>query len=160
MHPTYRRPSTKQGRRTFFHVQRLATKEPSSRSHKSSKRACRPRQKLKSEFSTSTAKKPSRPDTPTPMQTDNTTALGVVNNNIMKKLKSMDMKYHWLRCRINQRQFCHYWAAGKSNNGDYVTKRTHPSPNNTTNFFSPHEPYFKNYATGSKVNSPQQGRVR
>jgi len=33
---------------------------------------------------------------PTPMQTDNTAALGVVNNNVMKKLKSMDMKYHWL----------------------------------------------------------------
>ena len=33
---------------------------------------------------------------PTPMQTDNTTALGVVNSNVMKKLKSMDMKYHWL----------------------------------------------------------------
>ena len=44
---------------------------------------------------------------PTPMQTDNTTALGVVNNNVMKKLKLMDMKYHWLRCRINQRQFRH-----------------------------------------------------
>jgi hypothetical protein len=33
---------------------------------------------------------------PTPMQTDNTTALGVVNNNVVKKLKAMDMKYHWL----------------------------------------------------------------
>jgi hypothetical protein len=29
---------------------------------------------------------------PTPIQTDNTTTLGVVNNNVMKKLKSMDMK--------------------------------------------------------------------
>jgi hypothetical protein len=63
---------------------------------------------------------------PTPMQTDNTTALGVVNNNVTKKLKSIDMKYHWLRCRINQRQFHHYWAAGKSNNGDYVTKHNAP----------------------------------
>jgi hypothetical protein len=36
------------------------------------------------------------PQPPTPMQTDNTTALGVVNNNVMKKLKAMDMKYHWL----------------------------------------------------------------
>ena len=36
------------------------------------------------------------PQPPTPMQTDNTTALGVVNKNVMKKLKSMDMKYHWL----------------------------------------------------------------
>jgi hypothetical protein len=33
---------------------------------------------------------------PTPMQSDNTTALGVVNNNVMKKLKAMDMNYHWL----------------------------------------------------------------
>ena len=33
---------------------------------------------------------------PTPTQTNNTAALGVVNNNVMKKLKAMDMKYHWL----------------------------------------------------------------
>jgi hypothetical protein len=33
---------------------------------------------------------------PTPMQTDNFTALGVVNNNVMKNLKAVDMKYHWL----------------------------------------------------------------
>ena len=40
---------------------------------------------------------------PTPMQTDNTTALGVVTNNIAsKRLKSMDMKLHWLRCRATQ----------------------------------------------------------
>ena len=45
--------------------------------------------------------------------------------NVMKKLKSMDMKYHWLRCRISQEQFRHYWKAGKSNNADYVTKH-HP----------------------------------
>jgi hypothetical protein len=44
---------------------------------------------------------------PTPMQTNNTKALGVVNNNVMKKLKAMDMKYHWLQCRINQHQFHH-----------------------------------------------------
>ena len=62
---------------------------------------------------------------PTPMQTDNTTALGVVNQNVMKKLKAMDMKYHWLRCRISQEQFRHYWKDGKSNNADYVTKH-HP----------------------------------
>ncbi len=33
---------------------------------------------------------------PTPMQTNNTTALNVINNNEMKKRKAMDMKYHWL----------------------------------------------------------------
>jgi hypothetical protein len=36
------------------------------------------------------------PQPPTPIQINNTMALGVVNNNVMKKLKAMDMKYHWL----------------------------------------------------------------
>ena len=62
---------------------------------------------------------------PTPMQTEYTTALGVVNSNVMKKMKSMDMKYHWLYCRISQMQFSHYWASGKTNLVDYVTKH-HP----------------------------------
>ena len=45
---------------------------------------------------------------PTPMQTNNTTAHGVVTNNIAsKRLKSMDMKLHWLQCRISQKQFRH-----------------------------------------------------
>jgi hypothetical protein len=57
----------------------------------------------------------------TSMQTDNTTALGVVNNNVLKKLKLMDMKYHWLRNRFHG-QFQHHWAPGKENNGSYVTK--------------------------------------
>jgi len=33
----------------------------------------------------------------TPMQTDNTTALGVVSNNIQPQCtKAMDMRFHWL----------------------------------------------------------------
>ncbi len=37
------------------------------------------------------------PQPPTPMQTDNITALGVVNSNIQPKLtKAMDMWSHWL----------------------------------------------------------------
>jgi hypothetical protein len=36
------------------------------------------------------------PQPPTPIQTDSTTALGIVNNIVMKKLKAIDMKYHWL----------------------------------------------------------------
>ena len=44
----------------------------------------------------------------------------------MKKLKSMDMKYHWLQCQISQMQFRQYWASGKTNLADYVTKH-HPA---------------------------------
>ncbi len=39
----------------------------------------------------------------TPMQTDNTTALGVVTNNIQPQCtKAMDMQFHWLQCREAQ----------------------------------------------------------
>jgi hypothetical protein len=71
------------------------------------------------------------PQLPTPMQMDNTTALRVVNQNIMKKLILMDMKYHWLQCRISQNQFRHYWDAGKSNLGNYFTKH-HPAIHHQT----------------------------
>ena len=59
---------------------------------------------------------------PTPMQFDNKTALCVVKNNAMKKLKSMDMKFHWLWCQKNQGKPRHLWAPGTKNKGDYVTK--------------------------------------
>ena len=53
---------------------------------------------------------------PTPIQTDNTTSLVVVTNNITsKRLNSMDMKLHWLCCRIAQKQFLHYWKPGLNN---------------------------------------------
>ena len=60
---------------------------------------------------------------PTPMKTYNTTVHGVVTNNIAsKRLKSMDMKLHWLRCRIAQKLFRRYWQPGPNNLDDYVTK--------------------------------------
>ena len=43
---------------------------------------------------------------PTPMQVDNTTAVGVVTNNTTpKQTKSMDIRLWRLRCRTNQKQF-------------------------------------------------------
>lgn len=71
------------------------------------------------------------PQPPTPIQIDNTTALGVVNNNVLKKLKAMDMRFHWLRCREEQKQFRTYWRAGITNLGDYVTKH-HPAIHHRT----------------------------
>ena len=60
---------------------------------------------------------------PTPMQTDNTTALEVVNNNIQPKCtKAMDMRFHWLRCREAQDQFRFFWRPGPTNKADYWTK--------------------------------------
>ncbi len=60
---------------------------------------------------------------PTPIQTDNSTALGVVTNNILPRCaKAMDMQYWWLRICNNQEHFRYYWRPGPTNCGDYFTK--------------------------------------
>ncbi len=60
---------------------------------------------------------------PTPIQTNNSTALGVVNNNIQPRCtKAMDMWYHWLRDRKTQDQFKYYWCPGPTNHADYWMK--------------------------------------
>ncbi len=53
--------------------------------------------------------------------TNNMVLAGHVNDNVLKKLKSMGMKYHWLRNRFFCRKFRHYGASGKVNNGNYLT---------------------------------------
>ena len=59
----------------------------------------------------------------TPMQIDNSTAVGVVNSNIQpRRTKAMDMRFHWLRDREAQGQFRFYWRPGKDNLADYWTK--------------------------------------
>ena len=67
------------------------------------------------------------PQPKSPLQTYNSAATGVVNNTIVpKKLKTMDRRLHWLRCREAQGQFRYYWASGNLNWGDYSTKHHLP----------------------------------
>ena len=62
-----------------------------------------------------------------PIQCDNSTAGGVSNATIIpRKTKSMDIKFHWLRCRDSQNQFWYFWAPGALNLGDYSTKNHTP----------------------------------
>ena len=66
------------------------------------------------------------PQPPTPIQTYNTAAEGVVNNKIVAKtLKSMDLRLHWLHCRESQTKKHLYWDKGPNNWGDYH-KKQHP----------------------------------
>ena len=65
---------------------------------------------------------------PTPIQTDNSTACGVVNSNIQpKRTKAMDMRFHWLRDREAQEQFRTFWKPGVTNLADYWTKHHCPA---------------------------------
>jgi hypothetical protein len=64
---------------------------------------------------------------PTPMETDNTTATGYSNGTIkQKRTRSMDMRFYWIKDRVKQGQFKIYWGPGFQNLAEYFTK--HHSP--------------------------------
>ena len=63
------------------------------------------------------------PQHPTPIQVDNSTAVGIANQTIKQKMyKAMDMRFYWGIDRIKQRQFKVYWRPGSTNLADYPTK--------------------------------------
>jgi len=46
------------------------------------------------------------PQPPTPIQVDNSTACGIANNNIkLQRSKAIDMRFYWVRDRVDQNQF-------------------------------------------------------
>ena len=66
------------------------------------------------------------PQLRTPIQTDNSTAEGVINSRVKpKQTKSLDMRFEWLLDRQQQGQFKIYWWPGKTNLADYFTQH-HP----------------------------------
>jgi hypothetical protein len=63
---------------------------------------------------------------PTGIKTDNTTAHGILTKSLRPKLsKAFDMRFHWMKDRIQQKQFHLYWEKGALNMADYFTKH-HP----------------------------------
>ena len=61
------------------------------------------------------------PQPPTPIQTDNSTAEGVINKKVQpKRTKAMDMRFHWLRDRETLKQFRFYWRPGKLSSFEVV----------------------------------------
>ena len=66
------------------------------------------------------------PQPPSPVQCNNSTAIGVTNKTMVKKmLKFIYMRLWWLRCRYSQDHFHYYWALGNQNLADY-SKKHHP----------------------------------
>jgi hypothetical protein len=49
------------------------------------------------------------PQLKSPIQTDYSTAAGVINKTIVpRRAKMMDMQFWWLHCRASQDQFCYF----------------------------------------------------
>ena len=65
---------------------------------------------------------------PTPIQTDNSTAHGFLNETIkQKRSKAMDMRFWWLIDRIKQNMFHINWKKGSENLADYFSKHHSPT---------------------------------
>ncbi|CAB9528638.1 expressed unknown protein [Seminavis robusta] len=67
------------------------------------------------------------PQPATPIQTDNEVAVGLALNTVkQRRSKAIDMRFYWIRDRIQQGQFLVYWRPGKENDADYFSKH-HPT---------------------------------
>ena len=67
------------------------------------------------------------PQKPTEVKTDNSTAAAFVHSTMRsKKSKTWDMRWNWLRQKMQQRQFNIIWDKGTRNKADYFSK--HHSP--------------------------------
>ena len=72
------------------------------------------------------------PQPPTPLQTDNTTASDFANRTLrLKRSKSWDMRFHWLRDQERRGDLHVFWGKGITNKGDYYTKHFPPSHHRT-----------------------------
>lgn len=68
------------------------------------------------------------PQPATPIQTDNSTAAGIANDTVkQKRSKAIDMRYYWIKDRVQQGQFIIYWVKGENNKADYFTKHHPPT---------------------------------
>ena len=95
------------------------------------------------------------PQPNSPIQTENSAAVGVVNNTILpRKLKTMDCCLHWLRCIEARGQFCYYWASGNLNWGGGITKH-HPPLYDESKIMP-----FQDIRTASKTSGPSKVPAR
>ena len=66
------------------------------------------------------------PQNETEIFCDNLCAVGIANNTFnLKRTKTIDMRYHWIRDQVKLRVFRIIWKAGKFNLADFFTK-AHP----------------------------------
>ena len=68
------------------------------------------------------------PQPATPMQVDNSTAVGFSNDTIrQRQSKAINMHFYWIRDRTSRGQFLVYWQQGITNLAYYHTKKYSPA---------------------------------
>ena len=77
---------------------------------------------------------------PTPIQADNTTAVGLANDSIKQKYsKALNMRWHWLKDQVKLGHFNVYFKPGAQNKADYFTKMHSPTHHRQARFTYLHQ---------------------
>ena len=85
-----------------------------------------------------------RPQPPTPMQTDNACAAGIVNDTVcQKRSKAFDMRVYWVRDHMRAKQFLIHWRRGADNDADYFTKHHSPTHHHQMRSRYLHSPHLE-----------------
>ena len=97
------------------------------------------------------------PHPPTPIQVENSTAVGIANKSIKQKLSNaMDMRFCWIQDRILQEHFNVFCKPVPTNLGYYHSKH-YPTPHHIqvrhTNL---HEPHSSHNTLQGCVNTPNR----
>ena len=63
------------------------------------------------------------PQPPTILHCDNACAVGLANNTVkIRRTRSIDTRFHWMRCRVRQGHFIVKWCPGANMLADFFTK--------------------------------------
>jgi hypothetical protein len=68
------------------------------------------------------------PQLTTPIQTDNAFAAGIANATVkQRRSKAIDMRFYWVRDRVDKKQCRVHWRRGSDNQADYFSKHHSPA---------------------------------
>ena len=68
------------------------------------------------------------PQPPAPMKAGNTAANGIINGTVkQQRSKAIDMRFYWLKDRVQQGQFKIFWEPGDESWAGYFTKHHPPT---------------------------------
>jgi hypothetical protein len=81
------------------------------------------------------------PQPTTPIQVNNSCAAGIINDIVkQRRSKAINMRFYWVRDRVNQGQFRVHWRPGHQNLADYFTKHFLPKHHQEMRSTYLHEP--------------------
>jgi hypothetical protein len=90
-----------------------------------------------------------------PITTDNSTTAGIMNKSVKQVCsKAIDMRFYWVRDRVEQDQFQIFWAPGRTHFADYFTKHHPPSHH------KPMRPIILGHNTAAEALAYLQGCVK